>query len=83
MAIFFVMMPNFLLSGFFYPIANMPPFIQWLTYFIPLRYYLVIVRSIFLKGTGIALLWDQVLPMGLLGAAILTGSVFAFRKKLE
>ena len=61
----------------------MPEFIQPITYLIPLRYYLAIVRSIFLKGTGIALLWDQVLPMALLGALILTGSVLAFRKKLE
>ena len=63
--------------------AMAPAFIQPITYLIPLRYYLVIVRSIFLKGTGIALLWDQVLPMALLGTAILMGSVFAFRKKLE
>lgn len=83
MAISFIMLPNFLLSGFFYPIANMPPFIQVLTYLIPLRYYLVIVRSIFLKGTGISLLWDQVLPMALLGAVILTLSALGFRKKLE
>jgi len=83
MAISFIMLPSFLLSGFFYPIANMPEFIQPITYLIPLRYYLAIVRSIFLKGTGIALLWDQVLPMALLGALILTGSVLAFRKKLE
>jgi len=83
MAISFIMLPSLLLSGFFYPIANMPEFIQPITYLIPLRYYLVIVRSIFLKGTGIALLWDQVLPMTLLGAVILLGSVLAFRKKLE
>ncbi len=82
MAISFIMLPNFLLSGFFFPVANMPEPIQWLTYFIPLRYYLVIVRSIFLKGTGIALLWDQVVPMTLLGVAILTLSVLRFRKKL-
>lgn len=83
MAISFIMMPSFLLSGFFFPIANMPEFIQVITYLIPLRYYLVIVRSIFLKGAGIALLWDQVLPMAVLGIAILTGSILLFRKKLE
>jgi len=83
MAIAFIMLPSFLLSGFFYPIANMPEFIQPITYLIPLRYYLVIVRSIFLKGTGIGLLWDQVLPMFALGVVILVGSVLAFRKKLE
>jgi ABC-2 type transport system permease protein len=83
MAISFIMLPNFLLSGFFYPTANMPPFIQVLTYFIPLRYYLVIVRSIFLKGAGIAILWPEVLAMGVLGMLIFTGAVFTFKKKLE
>ena len=82
MAIAFIMLPNFLLSGFFYPTANMPQFIQVLTYLIPLRYYLVIVRSIFLKGTGMSALWPQVLPMFILGLVILTGAVLGFRKKL-
>lgn len=78
----FIMLPNFLLSGFFFPIENMPRFIQVVTYIIPLRYYLAIVRAIFLKGTGLSLLWNQVLPMGALGIVILTGSVLNFRKKL-
>jgi ABC-2 type transport system permease protein len=82
MAIFFVMFPNFLLSGFFYPIANMPRFIQWVTYIIPLRYYLAIVRGVFLKGAGLTLMWDQVLPMAALGIIILTLSVFSFHKRL-
>ena len=82
MAIFFIMFPNFLLSGFFYPIANMPQFIQWITYLVPLRYYLVIVRGVFLKGAGIGLMWDQVIPMAVLGLVILTFSMLSFRKKL-
>ena len=81
-AIPFVMMPNFLLSGFFFPIENMPRFIQVVTYFIPLRYYLAIIRAIFLKGTGLSLLWPQVIPMTLLGILILSLSVLGFRKKL-
>lgn len=82
MAIPFVIFPNILLSGFFFPIENMPRFVQVVTYFIPMRYYLTIVRSIFLKGTGMSLLWPQVVPMALLGVAIFSGSVMAFRKKL-
>ncbi len=78
----FIMLPNFLLSGFFFPTENMPQFVQLVTYFIPLRYYLVIVRAIFLKGTGLSLLWSQVIPMALLGLLILTLSVLGFRKKL-
>ncbi|HEY3297453.1 MAG TPA: ABC transporter permease, partial [Armatimonadota bacterium] len=61
----------------------MPPFIQTITYLIPLRYYLVIVRSIFLKGAGMSSLWPQVLPMAGLGVIILAGAVMSFRKKLE
>ena len=82
MAISFVMLPNFLLSGFFYPIANMPQWVQCITYLVPLRYYLVIVRGIFLKGAGIGLMWDQVLPLAALGITILTLSAFSFHKKL-
>lgn len=82
MAISFIMLPNFLLSGFFFPIANMPKFIQVITYIIPLRYYLAIVRSIFLKGTGISLLLPEVVPMALLGAGIMMAAVIGFRKKL-
>jgi len=83
MAISFIMMPSFLLSGFFFPIANMPPVIQALTYTIPLRYYLDIVRGIFLKGTGVTLLWNQIAPLTALGIIILVLSVVWFRKKLE
>jgi ABC-2 type transport system permease protein len=82
-AISFIMLPSFLLSGFFFPIANMPPVVQWITYLIPLRYYMFIVRAIFLKGAGFRLLWDQFLYMTILGVVILTVSVLGFRKKLE
>lgn len=78
----FIMMPNFLLSGFFFPIENMPRLIQIVTYAIPLRYYLAIVRAIFLKGTGITLLWNEVVPMAILGTVVFAGSILAFRKKL-
>ena len=50
---FFFLMPMVYLSGFIFPIENMPAVIQWITYLIPLRYFLVIVRSIFLKGVGL------------------------------
>jgi ABC-2 type transport system permease protein len=83
MAISFIMMPSFLLSGFFFPIANMPAVIQLITYLIPLRYYLVIVRGVFLKGTGISLLWEQIIPLTIVGIIILSLSVVRFRKKLE
>ena len=56
---FFFLMPMIYLSGFIFPIENMPAVIQPFTYLIPLRYFLVILRSIFLKGVGLETLWPQ------------------------
>lgn len=83
MTVSFFMTPNFLLSGFFFPIANMPYAIQLLTYLVPLRYFLVIVRAIFLKGVGLGVLWPQVVPLAALAVIILALSVSQFHKKLE
>jgi ABC-2 type transport system permease protein len=68
---FFFLIPMVLLSGFVFPIENMPAVIQPITYLIPLRYFLVILRSIFLKGVGLDVLWPQALALGAWGAAIL------------
>lgn len=80
---FFFFMPFMFLSGFTFPIANMPVIIQLFTYLIPLRYFLEIVRGIFLKGTGIMELWPQALALAGLGVLIFTLSVARFQKKLE
>lgn len=80
-AVFF-MMPMMMFSGFAFPIENMPKIIQAVTYVIPLRYYFVIVRGIYLKGVGVHELWAQGLAMLVFGAAILTLSVLRFRKKV-
>ncbi len=80
---FFFFMPFMFLSGFVVPIANMPMIIQYASYLIPLRYFLEIVRGIFLKGTGVAELWPQALALAAFGATILTLSIFRFRKTLE
>ncbi len=82
MTTFFIMLPSILLSGFMFPIANMPQVIQWVTHVIPLRYFLVIVRGIFLKGNGIAILWPQVAVLFVFGAVILGLSALRFRKRL-
>lgn len=81
MGAWFIMLPSMLLSGFIFPIENMPKVIQYVTYVIPLRYFLVIVRGIFLKGVGIETLWNQVIALAALGAAIFGLSVVRFRKK--
>ena len=68
---FFFLMPMIYLSGFIFPIENMPAVIQPFTYLIPLRYFLVILRSIFLKGVGLETLWPQALALTAWGVAIL------------
>jgi ABC-2 type transport system permease protein len=75
--------PAFLLSGFAFPIRNMPAAAQYLTYINPVRYFLEIVRGIFLKGTGVAVLWPQLLALAIFGIAVLTFSALRFHKKLD
>jgi ABC-2 type transport system permease protein len=82
MSTFFFYFPAILLSGFMFPIANMPEAIQWLTYLNPLRYFLVILRGIFLKGNGVSVLWPQMAALLVLGLATLVLSSFRFRKTL-
>jgi ABC-2 type transport system permease protein len=71
MSTFFFYFPAVLLSGFMFPIANMPHVVQWATYVNPLRYFLVIVRGIFLKGIGLSVLWPQMLALAAMGLAAL------------
>jgi len=71
-----------LLSGFMFPIANMPTVVQWLTYLNPMRYFLVIIRGIFLKGVGVAILWPQMLALLIIGAITLGLASRRFRKTL-
>ena len=78
----FFMMPMMLLSGFVFPIENMPKFFQAITFVVPMRYFFVIIRGIFLKGVGIAELWDQGAALLAFGTAILILSVLRFQKKL-
>jgi ABC-2 type transport system permease protein len=79
-AAFFVMMPMIYLSGFIFPIENMPAAIQPVTYLIPVRYYLVIVRGILLKGVGWDVLYPQAAALFVLGLAILAFAVVRSRK---
>ncbi len=80
---FFFSMPAFTLSGFAFPIENMPEWIQYLTYANPLRYFLVIVRGVFLKANGLDILWPQMLALGILGALMITLSSLRFQKRLK
>jgi len=79
---FFIMLPFIYFSGFVFPIENMPPFFQYLSYGVPLRYYLEIVRGIFLKGVGIEVLWVQGTILTATGLAILLLAISRFRKQV-
>ena len=83
MTTFFFLLPFFMLSGFVFPIANMPLVVQWLTYLNPLMYFLIIIRGIFLKGVGLEVLWPQLLALMILGLIVFTGAVRRFRKRLD
>ncbi|MCC7143164.1 MAG: ABC transporter permease [Candidatus Eisenbacteria bacterium] len=82
-SIFAVMIPMIYLSGLIFPIENMPRAIQFVTYAIPLRYYNTILRGIFLKGSGIDVLWPQTLTLLGFGIGILTLAARRFRKNLD
>jgi ABC-2 type transport system permease protein len=80
---FFLVNPLFILSGFAFPITAMPKLLQWFTLINPLRYFLVVIRAVFLKGVGIAELWQNLFAMAALAAIMLTLSVLRFRKSLD
>jgi ABC-2 type transport system permease protein len=83
MTTFLFFQPFFLLSGFAFPIRNMPQSIQYLTLLDPLRYFIEIVRGLFLKGTGVAVLWPQMVALAVFGVVILSLSAVRFRKRLD
>src|SRR4029077_14558265 len=82
-AAFFVMTPMMYLSGFIFPIENIPAVIQPFTYLIPLRYFIIIVRGIFLKGVGWHVLWPQVMALLAWGIVIVALAVARSRKTLN
>jgi ABC-2 type transport system permease protein len=81
-AIMTTQLPALLLSGFVFPISAMPEFVQWLTYLVPASHFLVIVRSIFLKGAGLDILWQPALFLFLVGLAMLGLSSLRFKKRV-
>lgn len=83
MASFFFVTPAFMLSGFAFPIANMPVAVQYLTYLNPVRYFMEIVRGIFLKGVGVSVLWPQMAALLVYGVTVVGLSAARFRKRLD
>lgn len=82
-SVFAVMMPMIYLSGFAFPIENMPRIVQYITYLIPLKYFIVILRGIVLKGIGFSSLWFETLMLFAMGVTLLILSSLRFSKKLE
>ena len=80
---FFFMMPAFILSGFAFPLENMPEWLQYITYANPLRYFLIIIRGVFLKGNGLDILWSEMLALAILGGFMILLSSLRFQKRLK
>jgi ABC-2 type transport system permease protein len=83
MITWFTLLPTVFLSGFFFPLAAMPPLLQLVSRFIPLRYYLEIIRSILLKGVGAASLTEEIVALAVMGAITLVVAALRFRKRLD
>jgi ABC-2 type transport system permease protein len=79
----FTMLPSIFLSGFFFPLAAMPLPLQWLSYVVPLRYFLIVVRGIILKGVGVEALWPEVIALTIFAVVIMGGAALRFRKRLD
>jgi ABC-2 type transport system permease protein len=83
LTVWMTLLPSIFLSGFFFPLEAMPKVLQWFSYLMPLRYYLVIIRSLLLKGVGLELIRMDVLAMTLFAIGIMTLAALRFRKRLD
>jgi ABC-2 type transport system permease protein len=81
--VMFTMLPSIFLSGFFFPIEAMPKFLQYVSVIVPLRYYLVIIRALLLKGVGAAALQSQIVALAIFAIAIMGAAALRFRKRLD
>ena len=77
------MLPSIFLSGFFFPIEAMPKFLQYISAIVPLRYYLVIIRALLLKGVGAAALQSEIIALTIFAIAIMGAAALRFRKRLD
>lgn len=80
---FMFLQPSVLLSGYIFPIENMPEIVQYLTYFNPLRYFMTVVRGVFLKGTGWEVLWPQLIPIVLMGIFYMWLAAVLFKRRAD
>jgi ABC-2 type transport system permease protein len=81
--VWMTLLPSIFLSGFFFPLDAMPKVLQWISYLFPLRYYLVIIRALTIKGSGIASLQNEIIALIVFGTGIMTVATLRFRKRLD
>jgi ABC-2 type transport system permease protein len=81
--VWMTLLPALFLSGFFFPLEAMPEVLQWVSYITPLRYYLVIIRSLLLKDVGVAALRFEIIALIIFGFALMTAASLRFRKRLD
>ena len=77
------LLPSLFLSGFLFPLEAMPRILQWISYIFPLRYYLIVIRALMLKGVGIGSIQEEVIALAVFGVAIMSLAARRFRKRLD
>jgi ABC-2 type transport system permease protein len=83
LTVWMLLLPTLFLSGFFFPLEAMPLVLQWISFVLPLRYYLVIIRSLMLKGVGVAALQGEIIALVIFGTVLMTAAALRFRKRLD
>jgi ABC-2 type transport system permease protein len=83
LTVWMTLLPSIFLSGFFFPLEAMPKFLQWVSYIVPLRYYLVIIRALLIKGVGAGAIWSEIVALAAFGVVIMTAASVRFRKRLD
>lgn len=81
--VWMLLLPGIFLSGFFFPLEAMPQILQWISYIFPIRYYLIIIRSLMVKGVGVWVLRNEIIALIILGVSIMTLASMRFRKRLD
>jgi ABC-2 type transport system permease protein len=81
--VWMLLLPSLFLSGFFFPLEAMPQVLQWFSYIVPLRYYLVVIRSLLLKDVSLAAIQSDVIALAIFGAVLMTAASLRFRKRLD
>ncbi len=83
LTVWMLLLPTLFLSGFFFPLEAMPLVLRWVSYVLPLRYYLVIIRSLMLKGASVLALKNEIIALTIFGIVLMTTAAVRFRKRLD